>query len=303
MSNADNINSIQIDYKKCNGCGLCVKVCVTDALYLEDNKVVFCKESCFNCGHCVSVCKQEAISNTQLSDSFLNFHTFTVKQDWVPYGKFEIDTFASLILSRRSVRNYQKKKVELDILNDLINLAVYAPSAKNIQPWRFSILSKREKVEEFALKILSYFKRLNSLAENVFLRKLLSFLGKKELSNYYNKHYHSIKQGIEKFEENQTDLLFHSAPAVIIISADKEERFGKDDVLLATENILLAAHAMGLGSCLIGFAVEALKKDKDLMKFLGIPEDQTVYSVIALGYPDENYNVLVGRKPVAVHVI
>ena len=296
-------NCIHIDYKKCNNCGLCIKACVTDSLYFENGKVVFCKESCFNCGHCISACPQKAISHSLLSDPVSSFNTFIIKKNWLPYGKFEIEKLASLMLSRRSVRNYQDKKIDIDVLNDLINLAIYAPSAKNIQPWNFLIIPTREKVENFALKILDYFKKLNSLAENVFLRAGLSFLGKKELSEYYDKHYFSIKNGIKKFEEEKKDLLFHSAPAVIIISADKTERFGKDDVLLATQNILLAAHAIGLGSCLIGFAVEALKKEKKLMKFLEIPANHMVYSVIALGYPEEPYHELTGRKPVSVRVI
>ena len=68
--------------------------------------------------------------------------------------------------------------------------------------------------------------------------------------------------------------------------------------LLATQNILLAAHTMGLGTCLIGFAVSAMEKDRAIKRFVGILDNETVYSVVALGYPDEKYQRPVGRKKV-----
>ena len=73
-----------------------------------------------------------------------------------------------------------------------------------------------------------------------------------------------------------------------------------EDAMLATQNILLAAHSMGLGTCLIGFAVEAIQYDRSIQKFLAIPASETVCSVIAIGYPEEKYESLTGRKKVAM---
>jgi nitroreductase len=53
---------------------------------------------------------------------------------------------------------------------------------------------------------------------------------------------------------------------------------------------------MGLGTCLIGFAVEAIRNDPAIKHFLKIPDEETVYAVIAMGYPDEKYEGLTGRK-------
>ena len=58
----------------------------------------------------------------------------------------------------------------------------------------------------------------------------------------------------------------------------------------------LAAHAMGLGSCLIGFAVAAMKSDRQIQKKMNIPGKENIYAVIALGYPDESYLRITGRK-------
>jgi nitroreductase len=71
-----------------------------------------------------------------------------------------------------------------------------------------------------------------------------------------------------------------------------------EDALLATQNILLAAHSMGLGSCLIGYAVAAMKKDPSIQRSIGIPAEEEIHAVIALGYPDEVYQRVAGRKKV-----
>jgi nitroreductase len=68
--------------------------------------------------------------------------------------------------------------------------------------------------------------------------------------------------------------------------------------MLATQNMLLAAHAMGLGSCLIGFAVAAIRHDPAIKTHLAIPARETVYAVIALGYPAEKYQQVCGRREV-----
>ena len=71
-----------------------------------------------------------------------------------------------------------------------------------------------------------------------------------------------------------------------------------EDALLAAQNILLAAHSMGLGSCLIGYAVAAMNKDPSIQKSTGISSDDQIHAVIALGYPDEVYQRIAGRKKV-----
>jgi nitroreductase len=55
---------------------------------------------------------------------------------------------------------------------------------------------------------------------------------------------------------------------------------------------------MGLGSCLIGFAVSAMKKDPSIKRSIGIPAEEEIHAVIALGYTDEVYQRVTGRKKV-----
>ena len=77
---------------------------------------------------------------------------------------------------------------------------------------------------------------------------------------------------------------------------DPRRNWPAEDALLATQNILLAAHAMGLGTCLIGFAVSAMQKDSRIKDLLKIPREENVHAVIALGHPAVTYLRLAGRK-------
>ena len=94
------------------------------------------------------------------------------------------------------------------------------------------------------------------------------------------------------------DRLLHGATAVVAVASAPDASCPSDDCHLATQNILLAAHAMGLGTCLIGFAVEAMRYDKRVQDSLGIPRRDRVASVIALGYPAIRYQRPTGRRNV-----
>ena len=71
-----------------------------------------------------------------------------------------------------------------------------------------------------------------------------------------------------------------------------------EDGILASQNIMLAAHSLGLGTCMIGFAVEAIKRDKNIRKLLEVPDDESIFAVIVLGYPAEQYEKAVYRKKI-----
>jgi len=146
------------------------------------------------------------------------------------------------------------------------------------------------------VKVAAFFKKLNKMSENILLRKGMTIFGNKKLKFYWENYYKSIKETIELYENHGIDKLFHGATAVILVGGLKESSCPSEDALLATQNILLGAHSMGLGTCLIGFAANAIANDPKLKKSLGVNENEAVYSVIALGYPNEKFKGLTVRK-------
>lgn len=287
-----------IDQGKCIGCELCVKVCPNETISMQGDKAAVTGDRSLQCGHCAAVCPVDAVKVAAIDSQSLNFNNFDLKNLWLPHGEFDTSRLVQLMASRRSCRNYTEQSVDRSMLEDLVKIGTTAPSGTNCQHWTFTILPERATVIEFAQHIASFFKRLNRAAEKTLKRKALKLIGKPKLEHYYQEYYPSVKEGLVAWEQYQRDLLFHGATAVIVVASKPGGSCPMEDAMLASQNILLAAHSMGLGSCLIGFAVEAMQYDRSLKKFLQVPDEETVYAVIALGYPDEEYQGLSGRKKV-----
>jgi len=282
---------------------MCIKTCYFEMWSLVNGKAEMTGERCLGCGHCEAACPAHAIRISCLHDETLHFKTFTPNRKWLAPGKFDTASLVQLMGSRRSCRNFTQQPVPGTVLEDLIKIGVTAPSGTNSQLWTFTIVPARQAVIAFAEPVGVFFKKVNKLAANGFLRTLLKLFGDNRLEMYYRSHYPSVKKALEEWEQEKKDRLFHGATAALIIGSKPGASCPQDDAMLATQNILLAAHSMGLGTCLIGFAVAAMRKDKNIKRSLGIPEEEIVYSVIALGHPDEQYERVIRRKKPAVRYL
>lgn len=78
---------------------------------------------------------------------------------------------------------------------------------------------------------------------------------------------------------------FYQAPAVIVLSAPESAKYGREDAACAIMNLMLAAHAYGLGSCYICCALPGLR-DETIMKRMNLPDGYVPCGCVAVGYPD-----------------
>ncbi len=282
----------------CNGCGLCVQVCPSQTISLINGKAVVSGHLSLSCGHCAAACPENAVRVNAICPESAEYLTFSTDSRWLPHGEFDTSLLVRLMRSRRSCRNYTNQAVDRRLLEDLIKIGATAPSGTNCQRWAFTLLPTRKEVLFTGNQIAGFFRRMNHFAEKPLLRFFLKRIGKKQLDRYYRDFYDSVKEGLYQWEKNERDLLFHGAPSAIIVSSRPGASCPQEDALLATQNILLAAHSMGLGSCLVGFAAEAIKNDSSIKRSLSIPDEEDVYAVIALGYPAEKYQFVAGRKKI-----
>jgi len=292
----DRTVSTVIEAEKCIGCGLCVEVCPSETISMQGGKAVVSGDRSLSCGHCAAVCPVDAITIRSIDPEASRFATFTADLLWLPHGEFNTAHLVRLMASRRSCRNFKDKPVDRALLEDLLKIGVTAPSGTNSQMWTFTILPTRESVAALGDQVALFFKRINKLSEKDWLRNVLRLIGKPELDHYYRDYYPSVSEALAERESNGRDRLFHGATAAIVVGSRPEGSTLREDALLATQNMLLAAHSMGLGTCLIGFAVVPMTKGFQTKRFLGIPDDENVHAVIALGYPDERYLKVAGRK-------
>lgn len=150
------------------------------------------------------------------------------------------------IKKRRSIRKYKDTPVSQEIITELLEAARIAPSAYNAQPWKFMIITDREIFKKFK-------------EESVFTKEFI-----------------------------------YSVPLIIVCCvvddsypSRAEDKFplrdlALEDISIASQNMILRATELGLGSCYIG----VISREK-LRKVLGIPKKYIVPYVITFGYSDE----------------
>ena len=289
-----------IDPEQCIGCGMCIPVCPKETLVIQDGKAVVRGSESLNCDHCAAACPTDAIRVAAVDPGLSQFQTFQADIRWLPHGRFDTASLVNLMGSRRSCRNYSDRPVDRPLLEDLVRAGITAPSGSNCQPWTFTILPDRMAVNQLGRRVGDFFRKINRMAQQRWLRTGLKLLGKPELDIYFHQHYATVEMGLSAWDRGERDLLFHGATAAIVVAADNGASCPSEDALLAAENILLTAHAMGLGTCLVGYVIEAMRRDRSIVRMLGIPDHETPHAVIAIGWPDETYHRVAGRKPVVI---
>ncbi len=175
------------------------------------------------------------------------------------------------IYERRAVRKFKDKKVEKELVEQLLDAARMAPTAMNRQSWKFYVLTKVETIHEFS-------KEIAKVAAKDFLKA-----GPRQILKTAAKLLH----GFDFFKTS--DPVFHRAPVVIFITAPRNNEWGALDIGMCAQNIMLAAKSLGLDSCPIGFGKYVEKTDSFFK--LGIPAEEQVHIAIALGYGDEKPEV------------
>lgn len=294
---------VEIDLDRCVGCGRCVELCPSRALALENERARVVRDVCIGCDHCAAACPTEAVLVAQVAPDTLEFKTFIPDPRWLAPGaplaldqNGPVSQLVRLMRSRRSCRQYKDAPVARPLLDDLIKIGVTAPSGTSSQRWTFTVLPTRPAVEAAAQAISDFFRKLNRMASKPWLRAAMRLTGKPELEHYYYEYHASVQAALEAYERDGTDKLFHGAPAAILVGSRPGASCPMEDALLATQNILLGAHALGLGSCLIGYAVAAMGNDKKIQRALSIPADEKIHAVIALGHPAQTWERQSGRK-------
>lgn len=156
------------------------------------------------------------------------------------------------IMTRQTIREYTDEKIPDDLLQAVLDAAIRAPSGRNSQPCHLRVLSNKEKLDE-----------MNTDFKNIVGWDTPAYTG----------------WNLRPF--------YHNAPTVIFITAPTND--GMSGGLMA-ENIALAAHALGLGSCMIasiGTLFENETASAKWKRILEIPEDWHFVLAISLGYPNE----------------
>lgn len=181
------------------------------------------------------------------------------ERESVIYTGTQREAIIDNILTRRAIRKYTDQQVSTAQIDTIMKCAVYAPSALNKQPWEIRVIQNPDILKEINQRFLNY-------AEG------------REL------------QGSAARYREPGFSVFHNSPTLIVVAGDKSSASAGMDIGIMMQNILLSAHALGLGTCPIGSLVSVLNQPEnaDLLKLMNIPEGYEVAINISLGYPAEN---------------
>ncbi len=290
-----------ISAERCTRCGRCIDVCRRRVLQMTDDGVGFTDKECMFCAHCYAVCPADAVSFDGILHS-PGFSSFTYRERVLHPGEPSTEELINLLRSRRSTRLYSENEVSDSLITDCIEGAVTAPSGSNWQLWNFTVVNGRQKAGRLAALIGRFYRRINRLAANPLLRYLtIPFMGTK-LLRYYRDHYSGVEFALQEAEKGN-DLLFHGAPAVVIIHGPEEGSTPVEDAQYAALSLVLTAHTLGLGTCFIGYATETLNRAPSVKQWCKIPPDHRVHAVIVMGYPAVKFLRPALRKQYSVHII
>jgi len=166
------------------------------------------------------------------------------------------------------VKQFAEKPLPRELIEQVLEAALWAPSGQNLQPVRFWVITDREVLKELESALYEHGLKLKKLLP--ILRLFVArFKGEK---------------GPRLFRSLRP-ALFNGAPALVLTGADtgSSTTYAKD-CTLAAMNLMLAAQGLGLGSCYFGWTA-LLNRMSDWKKRLDIPSGVEIVDGIGLGYP------------------
>ncbi len=186
-------------------------------------------------------------------------------------GAESIEIF-SVIRERRSVRNYTDRDVPDEALRAIIAAGIQAPTALGLQPWRFVIVKDRALMQ-----------RVSDHCKPILIERIGEEAG----------------AGMEEFLaalKNPGFNIFYNAPVLVLVLGAQKAISSFLDCALCAENMMLAAWALGIGSCWIGSAA-LVQESPDLLTALKVPDDHQIVAPLVFGYPGPLSPKPVRREP------
>ncbi|UCD80688.1 MAG: nitroreductase family protein [Desulfobacterales bacterium] len=263
------MKNVTIDLEKCNKDAICVMACPTRVIQMASpddvpSPTLDFEDYCLKCGHCTAVCPTGAFSLDWLSpDQCPPIH----KE--LALSEQQTEQFLRV---RRSIRNFKDKAVERQKLEKLLEIACYAPSAKNSQPWHWTVVQEPAETRRLAGMVIDWMRTV-----------IKQYPKQAELRG--------LPRVVAAWDGGQ-ERICRGAPHIIVVHGDKTYGFGAEDGALALSYLELYAPAIGLGSCWGGYFYSAVNAYPPLFEALGLPADHRAFGAVMVGYRKLKYQRL-----------
>jgi nitroreductase/ferredoxin len=297
-SRTSGVAEVSIDHQKCNLCGFCVEICKSFVLSIENKNVNIDQKKlfgCIACGHCVAICPKDAIIVTGREMSASDFVPLPLKETKATY-----DQIYSLLVSRRSTRDFKDKEIEKEIFDKILAAASTAPMGIPPSDVRVMVLQGTTKVREFVNDFLDYFKSIKWMFSPFMLALYRPFLSKESFA-LYKSFLVPLSDFFISTHEKDEDWLLYNAPLAMYFYGSPYADLVDPDI--PATYAMIAAESLGLGTCMIGSIAPFLKQGAGkLKKKYGIMKKNPGGVFVIFGYPKYHFHKGIKRTFAGVEI-
>lgn len=296
-SRAKGVANVVIDYQKCSGCGLCVKVCKGAPLIMRQGKPSVDQArlfGCIGCGKCLVVCPEDAISVEGRDLSAADVLPIPPREQRASYEQLH-----NLMLARRSTREFSNREVERDMVDQILEAASSAPMG--VPPSDVSVLvwHGRAQVRELRDAMLADLKKIRPFVSHSSLKLMRPFMKRESYEMFDN----FIVPTIETFiamEAEGADWWLYDAPLAAYFYCSPYS--DPADPVIAATYAMLAGEALGLGSIMIGTSGFFFKYSRHLRRQYNIPDNAQQGVMVLFGHLAVKYRKSIRRRFARVDV-
>lgn len=239
---------ITISAEACVKCGACAAACPTRHITAENGApMVHETRRCLHCMHCAAMCPQKAI----------HFDAVPAYEEYIDTPE---DVVLKLITMRRSIRRFKPEAPDKEDLQWALDMAQWAPSAKNRRPTQWLVVHGKDKCDGVYQTAIELCKVSGEMPDVVAQQK----------------------------QENRNSVTCGCTAIILALEPDGDEWADTDGVIAAATLELILQH-VGVGTCWGGYMKRLLAVLPGLREALDIPAGTHCAAALLCGLPNETY--------------
>ncbi len=251
---------INIDKEKCTGCLTCLSICPFTVLEEVDGKPQMAEgKGCLRCMHCAAACPEKAISWKD---------TPGILEKAMPELRPGFsEELKEHILMRRSYRHFRQEKVPHHIIEEALQLAAWAPSAKNQHSTKWLIIDSQETIKRIMELILKHVEESGASPE---------IASEFAIGN---------------------NVVMGTAPTLLLAYASDLAISPETDTAIAMATAELYLQSRGIGTCWAGYLKRMCNGIPEIKELLPkLPRKHSFYGAFMMGYPENETYLHIPRR-------